>query len=363
VIEPWLQLRHSLFGLACWLFGALALAGEPCRIAFDMGSSGIRFGATASSVTAQVDIDYLGTLWASGSLGETVGSTIAALRDLPEQAGFRGNCERVGGGFSVWRLALQQGADELVAILSHIHSASGVAILVIPQLQEGAYGYFGARQMLGDRLTTSHVLDIGGGSLQISGVQSSYGEMLGQKIWHRELCRKIRKSDSIPCALQPMTSEELSIARAMLAKKLAGVVEVLPETVTMTAISRPVSRGVLPANGQLVPESACQSGLQHLTVSLAIEQVAGLTLEETIARIGGTSRHIAYLLSDMLLVEGIMLATRNESMQVSEIDPTNLPGLLSDDHAFVWSQHYSCYLERLKRLGIEAYSSDPATCP
>ena len=42
---------------------------------------------------------------------------------------------------------------------ARIHAASAVAVLVIPQLQEGAYGYTGARQLLGDRLTTSHVLD------------------------------------------------------------------------------------------------------------------------------------------------------------------------------------------------------------
>jgi hypothetical protein len=57
----------------------------------------------------------------------------------------------------------------------------------------------------------------------------------------------------------------------------------------------------------------------------------------------------------MRLVEGVLLATGGESPQVTEIELTNLPGLLADDHAFARRLKYNCYLERLQTLGIDAY--------
>jgi hypothetical protein len=355
-------LQLSLIGLACGLLAAFAFADESCRVAFDMGSSGIRAGYTGSVVTTRAGIDYLDPLWAGHGLETVVVPTIRALRNLPEQGRFPEGCSRVGGGFSAWRLALQQDPKELAAILARIETASNVAVLVIPQLQEGAYGYYGARQLLGDRLSTSHVLDIGGGSLQIAGEHTAYGEMLGQKVWHQQLCQEIRHADS-SCVLQPMTGKELAVARTLLAKKLAGVSTALPESITMTAISRPVSRGVLPVVNRLVPESFGPNGLQRSAITAAIARIAGLTREETTELIGGTQANVSYLLSSMLLVEGVLLATGAESLQVAEIDLTNLPGLLADDHAFAWRQQYDCYLGRLQTLGIDAYASDPATCP
>lgn len=354
--------RRLLAGLVFALLATAAAAEGPCRVAFDIGSSGIRAGADNSSVTARGDIDYLAPLWAGHGLEETVAPTITALRDLPEKAGFSPECKRVGGGFSAWRLAMAQGAGDLSALLERIWSASGVAVLVIPQLKEGAYGYFGARQLLGDALKTTHVLDIGGGSLQIAGDQASFGETLGQKVWHRHLCREIRNSESTPCTLQPMTGDELAMARSLLAEKLAGVASALPEPVSMTAISRPVSRGVLPAIRKLSAASSEEKGFQRAELTSAIERLARLSLEETAAELGG-SGHLAWLLSDMLLVEGLLQATGGERLQVAEIDLTNLPGLLADDHAFAWQKHYGCYLERLRSLGLDAYASDPATCP
>lgn len=354
--------RRIFSGLALALLAITAAAAEgPCRIAFDIGSSGIRAGADNSSVTARGDIDYLAPLWAGRNLEETVVPTIAALRELPEKAGFASECERVGGGFSAWRLAVAQGADQLAAILARIRSASGVAVLVIPQLKEGAYGYFGAHQQLGEGLRTSHVLDIGGGSLQISGALSAFGETLGQKVWHRHLCQEIRNSESAPCSLQPMTGDELAMARSLLAEKLAGIASALPEAVSMTAISRPVSRGVLPAVRKLVAGSGEGNSFRRADLSSSIERLARLTPEEAAAELGA-SGHLAWLLSDMLLVEGVLQATGGETLQVAEIDLTNLPGLLADDQAYTWQKRYGCYLERLRSLGIDAYASDPASC-
>ena len=236
-------------------------------------------------------------------------------------------------------------------------------MLVIPQLQEGAYGHAGARQLLGDRLTTSHVLDIGGGSLQIAGERGAWGDVLGQKAWQRRLCQEIRNSESVPCDLQPMTGAELATARSLLAELLGGVAAVLPGPVTLTAISRPVSRGVAPAVARLAPAGAAADVLQRPALSAAIDRIAGLTGSETLVATGSPRGHVAYLLSTMLLVEGVLLATGGESLKVAEIDLTNLPGLLADDHAFAWERRHDCYLERLPALGLGAYASDPATCP
>lgn len=356
--------RHAIAaGLVFALFAASTAAFAECRVAFDMGSSGIRAGASSSPATSRADIDYLGPLWAGRGLDETLAPTIKALRELPAQAGFADDCRRAAGGFSAWRLALQQDAGRLAAALRRIHDESGVALLVLPQLREGAYGYLGARQLLGDKLTTSHVLDIGGGSLQVAGERTAYGEPLGQKVWQRYLCQEIRNSETAPCTLQPMTGEELAIARDLLREKLAGVAPALPETVTMTAISRPVSRGVAPAVARLAGERAETTGFRRAALSRAIERIANLTQEEAAAAVGSPAAYVAYLLSDMLLVEGLLQATGGDELQVAELDLTNLPGLLADDRLFDWAGHYGCYLDRLRDLGLDAYASDPASCP
>lgn len=357
------MLFRAFVGLAFVLLAASVTAEERCRVAFDMGSSGIRAGATNSSVTASANIDYLGPQWAGRGLEETLAPTMAALREMPEKAGFDAECERVGGGFSAWRLAAQSNGSELAAMLERILAATGVAVLVIPQAQEGAYGYLGARQLLGTALASSHVLDIGGGSLQIAGAQTSFGDMLGQKAWHRHLCQEIRNAESAPCSLQPMTGDELAIARALLAEKLKDLGVALPGPISMTAISRPVSRGVLPALLKLSGEKDSRQRFSRTELTIAIERLARMTMEETAAHLGGSSGHMAWLLSDMLLVEGLLQATGGETLTVAEIDLTNIPGLLADDRAYAWRKRYACYLDRLRSLGIAAYTSDPASCP
>ena len=140
-----------------------AAAGEAtgpadCRIAFDMGSSGIRAGATDSERTARREFDALGVLWAGKGPAALAPASISALRELPNEAKFGSRCAAVGGGFSAWRLALQQDAKGLIETLARIHAESGVAVLVVPADREGAYGHYAARQLLGRRLTTTHVL-------------------------------------------------------------------------------------------------------------------------------------------------------------------------------------------------------------
>lgn len=354
-------LRRSAAGLLFALFAVGAAADDHCRVAFDMGSSGIRAGSSAGGATPHVDIDYLAPQWAGHGLEDTFAPTVAALRGLPEQGGFDPACPRVGGGFSAWRLALRRDPAALAGLLARIEAASGTAVLVIPPLQEGAYGYFGARRLLGDLLATSHVLDIGGGSLQIAGERASWGEALGQKVWLRQLCQEIRNSESTPCLLQPLTGEELGIARALADDRLAGIPAALTGPVSMTAISRPVSRGVAPAVQRLAG-TADASPLRRADLTAAIERIARLTREETAAVVGSPAAYVSYLLSDMLLVEGLLRATGGEQLQVAELDLTNLPGLLADDRAFAWGRHYGCYLDRLRKQGLAAYASDPASC-
>jgi hypothetical protein len=352
-----------LLTLACGLLAAPVFARGDCRIAFDMGSSGIRAGASNSQVVARASFDYLAPLKAGRGLDDAVPRTIAAMRDLPQQAGFATDCARVGGGFSAWRMALQQDAGKLALDLARIEAESGVAVLVIPQKVEGAYGYYGARRLLGERLRSSHVLDIGGGSMQIAGERTTFGQALGQKIWHQKLCQEIRHTIDQVCNLQPMTRRDRTKARALLTRELRGIDEALPEQVTMAAISRPVTHGVAPAVSHLLGKPVDQGNLNRRDLTAAIRVISRLTLEETAARLSLSKQYAAYLLSDMLLVEGLMTATRTPSLQIAELDLTNLPGLLADDVAFRWADYYGCYLERLRQLGLDAYASDPATCP
>ncbi|MBS1144914.1 MAG: hypothetical protein H6R14_2320 [Proteobacteria bacterium] len=361
--------RPRWFGLlAGALLGALAAgasAGEACRIAFDMGSSGIRAGQAGQAAVPQADIDYLGPLTAGRGLAETLPPTVAALRDLPARGGFAGDCARLGGGFSAWRLAANENRGRLADDLRAVREASGVAVLVIPQRQEGAYGYLGARQLLGERLATSHILDIGGGSLQVAGERASFGALFGQKLWHRELCLKLRNSTQLPCALAPLSPDELATARAFLRQRLAegGIAQALPEPVAMTAISRPVTRGVGPAVARFFNRPA---GIDHLSLPMlraTIELNAGYGRDEMAARLGSEPRFAAYLLSDLLLVEGLMEATGGAELRIAELDLTNLPGLLADEQAYRWVAKHDCYLGRLRRQGVSAYHSDPASCP
>ena len=355
--------RQALLGLVCWLASLLALADDGCRLVFDMGSSGIRAGTSSRQAIVHTEFDYLNEWWTQHSLKGIEVSTIAALRDLAQQAGSTAKCQKVGGGFSVWRLAAQANAGELADILARIHAATGVAVLVIPQQQEGAYGFFGSRQVLGSRLTTTHVLDIGGGSLQISGEHSSFGEALGQKIWHRELCRVIRNTDTTPCTLQPLSEKEVAIARSLLAERLKPAADKLSGTVTLTAISRPVSRNVLPAVKRIVVDETDHQGFSHSAIKQAIDHLAPLKMNAAVLLSGSESAYAAYLISDLLLVEGLLQATGASYLHIAEIDLTNIPGVLNDEHAFSWRLQYGCYLERLRHVGVPAYMSEPASCP
>lgn len=348
--------------LACLLAAGVAQAGAPCRVAYDIGSSGVRAGASNSAVTTRAGIDYLAALRQDGSLDATVEATVAALEQPFRKGLFDSACARVGGGFSAWRLALQQDVGRLIPTLTRIRAATGVAVIVVPQGVEGRYGYLGARSLLGARLATSHVLDIGGGSLQVAGARSSFGDAIGQKLWHQQACAALARPGGLPCQLSPMTPDELAAVRALLAGRLKDAGASLRGPVTMTAISRPVTHGVAPAVGRLLDKPHGAATVSRADLGHAIALLAGMSLDDTARRLGIAPGYAAYLLSDMLLVEGLMQAGGATELQVADIDLTNIPGLLADDTAYRWADDYGCYLLRLARDGLDAYASDPGTC-
>lgn len=345
--------------LSGWLTPACA---ESCRIAYDLGSSGIRVGASNRVATAQADIDFLSPLWAGRGLDEVIAPAAAALMDLPRQADLPQDCVRVAAGFSAWRLALKQDRPRLLRQLRELWQQTGTAIIVAPQSVEGRYGYQGARLLLGDRLKTSHVLDIGGGSLQLAGVDASFGLPLGQKSWHRHLCQQLRPGASLPCVLQPMLPAELAHARALATKQFAPVPATLGRSVSVTAISRPVTRGVAPAVEKLLGESQAGGLLDRERLTRALTVLAVSTPAESAARLAVPQKYLAYLLSDAILLEGILRAAEVDQLIVLESDQSNIPGLLGDEQAFAWAGAYACYLDHLARDGIVAYMRPVARC-
>lgn len=360
-------LRAAAVFLACCLVLPLR-AEEACRIAFDLGSSGVRAGSTASAQTARTDIDYLADLWADHHLDSSLPATVEAFLQLPRQAEFPANCVQVAGGFSAWRMALaQEGADELAGALEKLHRDSGVAVLVVPQKAEGRYGYVAAQGRLGGELRTSHILDIGGGSLQVAGRDSAWGGALGQKAWNRILCNQLRPGGHPPCDFRGLSAQEVAEARRLIGERLGSLAADIPVPVTLTAISRPVSQGIHPALRQLAAAGLLEgavdvAGFDLEAVRAAVTQLAPLGAEERIRLTGISPPFSVYLLSDLILVEGILTATGVRRLEVSELDLSNVPGLLADDRAFAWARQYGCYLDRLRQLGEAAYDADPAAC-
>lgn len=357
-IDPAALLATFLAGL---LFASHVLA-DGCRIAFDIGSSGVRAGSDMLTTVAQADIDYLGPQWAGRPFDTLAEPTIDTLRRLPEKAGFPRDCARFGGGFSAWRLAHAREGVAIVPTLARIAAASGTAVLIVPQQVEGAYAHASARSSLTTLTAEDLVLDIGGGSLQISGAHGSVGGVLGQKAWHRELCQALRNSDNVPCALQPLTGEELTRARSFADHRLdeLAIRRTLPGAGTLVAVSRPVTRGVAPAVRRLQGSASNRLALADLTRSTT--GIAALDAAATAALVDSAPRHAAFLLSDMLLVEGLLRAAGKHELGVTEADISNLPAMLADDRAYAWAERYTCYLVRLATMGINAYFADPATC-
>lgn len=339
-----------------------AQPAPPCRIAFDMGSSGIRAGSTQSDTEARVDLDVLAVVNAGQGIGTLAPLSTAAFKALRQQGGWTACGAQVGVGFSAWRLALQQDAGALAAVLRDIRQRSGVAVLVAPPVQEGRYGYEAAQRALGERLGTRHVLDIGGGSLQVTGPLGVFGVPLGQKAWHRLLCQALGRGEVVPCALQPMSTDEVATARRLAAEQLQGLPQALAMPVDMAATTRPVTRGVAPAVHRL-RATATPDKLARQDLGAVIDAWATRPAPDLSAAAGLPPEHAGFLMSDMLLLEGLMVAAASDTLMVAEAEGNNVGSILGDDRAYRWARRHGCYLQRLRALGEAAYASDPATCP
>ncbi|MBF0310298.1 MAG: hypothetical protein HQL56_12300 [Magnetococcales bacterium] len=372
---PW----ALLFSLVFFCPGFLpAEEGVPCRIGFDVGSSGIRVGFLEGPQTAKVSIDYLTDVWADDRIDVTVPATVEAFRRLPREAYLPTGCQAVAGGFSAWRLAAGQGdRRSLAATMAGIHRQSGVFLFVIPQEVEGHYGFVAAREAARGKLTTPFILDIGGGSLQIAGEARSWGVALGQKAWHKRLCARLKGSTEANCSLDPVGAGAMAKSREILSAELQSARESLGGGFALTAISAPVVKGMHPVLLYLARQGVLRGGVdaggfERRALEEAIRRLEGedsasllRMLEacrgEAVAPVCSTMG-VGSLLSDMLLVQALLEALRIERVEVMAIEVNNVAGLLRDGRLAAWTKHYGCYLQRLQRDGVEAYASDPGGC-
>ncbi len=333
-----------------------------CRIAFDMGSSGVRAAVSGAGDGVPIptrDLDLLTPLMQGKRLELLLPAVESALREMPQQARLPASCRQLGGGFSAWRLAWRQEGAQLSNQLETLRKQTGVAVLVIPAAVEGRYGHDSAKQALGLRLQTSHILDIGGGSMQVAGHDRSFGIELGQKSWARQLCQTLGRETAAACQLQPLNGLELQQARDLASQQLQALpAEVGPGT--LTAISRPVTRGIRSALRSLGLAQGESISAQEL--STAIEKLSPMVLTDMVQLTGLSASFAPYLVSDMLLVEAVMRSMNLSTLALAETAINNLPALLRDERAYAWSQRYPCYVQRLRELGPAAYFSDPAGC-
>lgn len=348
-----------------WVLWALLPAkavAQECRMAFDLGSSGVR---AVSSRTDQApampgrDLDLLTPLMTGQSLEALIPAVAVTLQELSQQLKDSSACLRLGGGFSAWRLAWKKDAATLARQLEVLHAKTGVAVVLIPAVVEGRYGHASALKALGPRLKTTHILDIGGGSMQVAGRDTSFGIELGQKSWHRLLCRSLDR-DAGTCQLQPLQAGELQRARALADEQLRSLSGEVGAA-QLTAISRPVTRGIqsaLQGLGLAMPGEVSRRDL-----SQALELLGGgWTQEQTSQRTQAAPAFVGYLLSDMVLVEAVMRALNLSTLALAESPINNLPALLQDDRAFEWAKRHSCYLRRLRDTGLPAYFMEPSHC-
>lgn len=346
-----------------------------CTVGFDIGSSGIRVGSTADGRDGRVSIDYLGDLWAHGAIVATNEATVGALRKLADGT----DCLTVAGAYSAWRLAIErEGAERVADTLAALHRQSGVAIFVIPQTVEGSYGYYGARRLLGGRLTTPYILDVGGGSLQIASSDGGWGTALGQKAWRKAFCAEAKGSADPSCAPNPVGEDAIDQSRRILAREMAEARAALGQGLRVTAVSSPVVRGIHPilaylANGKrAIPGTVDATGFDRTALDGAIalmqrhddDGIVRLLDQCPVAGTGPVcqAKFVATAVTDMLLVRTIMEGLGVQRLEVAEADLTNVPGILADPRAAVWAGRYDCYLDRLRRQGAQAYLSSPEGC-
>jgi hypothetical protein len=351
------------------LAAAPVLAQPVCLTGFDIGSSGIRVGSTTGTLSGKVAIDYLADVWADGRIDATNDQTAQALVKLAQGS----PCPAVAGAYSAWRLAAEKGGPDKVAeTLRTLHDRTGVAIFVIPQAVEGSYGYYAARQALGERLSTPYILDIGGGSMQFAARDNGWGAALGQKAWAKTVCAELKHSPAADCLPNPVGTDAGTRAQAVLAPLVAEARKTVGSGLAVTAISSPVVRGIHPILRYLAKSEPALAGhvdgggFDLAALDIAIRLLAELDDDGIRARLTGcrdcAPQFVRTNVTDMLLVQGLMAGLDIPRLEVAEADITNVPGLLADSRAAGWAGHYACYLDRLAAQGVDAYGTSPDTC-
>jgi hypothetical protein len=107
---------------------------------------------------------------------------------------------------------------------------------------------------------------------------------------------------------------------------------------TLTAISRPVTRGIRSALRGMGMAQGDAISLQEL--SAAIDSLSTLPLADLVVLTQLPANFAPYLVSDMLLVEGVLRAMGLTSLSLAEAAINNLPALLRDERAFEWAKRH-----------------------
>jgi len=187
--------------------------------------------------------------------------------------------------------------------LATLREETAVSVLIIPVTVEGRYGHASAQQALGPRQQTSHVLDLGGGSMQVAGHDRSFGVELGQKSWSRLLCQTLNQSAGESCHLLPLQALQLQQARDLADQQLHGL-SAEEGGGTLRAISRPVTRGIRSALRGMGMGMAQGDAFSLQEPSAAIDSLSTLPLADLVVLPQLPANFAPYIVSDMLLVEG-----------------------------------------------------------
>lgn len=368
--------------LAVLLMAGLGMApvhSSACINGFDVGSSGIRIGSTTGSGRAKVNINYLEDVWVDKRIDTTIGETLEAFKTLPDKAGLPKDCVPLAGGYSVWRMAAEQGdLNELANTLKHIQTESGVYLLVIPQDIEGRYAHEAVGIALGDRLRTPYILDIGGGSLQIATADNGWGTALGQRSWSRVFCENVKHA-APQCLPNPVGQQGAQDARQALLPFIGSAKTQLGTGLKVTAISKPVAMGLLPIMNYMLQHNIITAGVveadgfDRTALEAGIAALAELDDDGILKLLEGCTgkefkapcqkQVVSPLVTDMLLLRGLMEELDIQRLEVAQADITNVDGIMADPQAMAWSKHFDCYLEHLKTSGIKGYFADPNQCP
>lgn len=355
---------------SCASGGQVNEQDRPCVVAFDMGSSGVRAGENLSDKQAEQRFDYFTLFANTGSLNASEAQLTDSFKNLPVRAKLNSSCKRIGGGFSVWRMAQSGEPDQLNAMLQRLYENTGVAVFVIPQHREGHYAFQAAKAKLGDLLDSSHILDIGGGSFQVAGADTGFGLQLGQKSIYQVLCKRLRairnSLEGNECQLEVLSIFERDTLRQYMQQYLQAHLvssnckkSQCPQS--LTAISKPVTKGVYPLLTKLEVSEAT-GVISFKDLNLAVNTVSTMKLSDLSLRLGTHSEFNKYLISDLIFLEALSRWLNLEKFKVAEVDVNNVYGLTRDPVLLSLSDQFPCYLSGISRYPTKSLEELDKNC-